>query len=354
MNDPTRWELRGPVRTLQTRLAEWNPETKDWEPLKIRLVATFRPDGLLSEIEHHNLDGSVPREVRIYDDGRLAEYQWWANGELTRKILHTYDVSGRPVTSVMIDAQGIERVAERYRYDDNGRKTKVVFLTVPEDGAPSCSTSSCGMLYGVEGSDAAYSAPGATTSTTTYDERDLPLEVSFHDVNNSSICRVVFARDQDGRPQSERMQFERQATFFGLANDSGVAIEERESLAQLLPTIFEDQTLSLTTYAYDHEGRRTERIRRMGHLSEARTIFRYDDHDNPVEEVTEERSRDMRIENGAAKIDERPFRVQYVRFEYQYDTHGNWIERIVWQRGELNREEQRSNIERRTITYYAL
>ena len=73
MSDLARWELRGPVRSLQTHFAEWNSETADWWPLKNRFVAMFRPDGLLSEVEHHNPDGSVPRELRVYDeDGRLT------------------------------------------------------------------------------------------------------------------------------------------------------------------------------------------------------------------------------------------------------------------------------------------
>jgi YD repeat-containing protein len=353
MSDLARWELRGPVRTLRTHSAEWNPDTGDWWPLKNRVVAMFRPDGLLSEIEHHNPDGSAPREVRLYDEGgRLTEDQSWANDVLGRRVLHIYDVDGRLASSMAVDAHGTKREVERCRYDDNGRKTKVVFLPVPESSATSCSTSSCGMFYGVEGTDAAYSAPGATTSMTAYDERELPSEVSFHDANNAPVCRVVFSRDQDGRVQSERMQFERQATFFGPAFDIEVPTEERESLAKLLTTVFEDHTFSLTTYAYDRKGRRIETVRRMGQLWEERTTFRYDDYDNPVEQVTVDLGRDMRIEDGAVTTDERPSHPQHVRFEYQYDAYGNWTERVVWQRTEPNAEERRSNIERRTITYY--
>jgi hypothetical protein len=44
---------------------------------------------------------------------------------------------------------------------------------------------------------------------------------------------------------------------------------------------------------------------------------------------------------------------QHTRFEYRYDTQGNWTERIVSGRAEQNPDFQRSNIERRTITYYA-
>ena len=132
MSDLARWELRGPVRTLRTQFAEWNPETGDWWPLKNRFLGMFRPDGQLSEIEHHNPNGSVPREVRVYDEaGRLTEDQWWSNEVLTRHVVHTYDVGGRPASAVTVEVRGTKHEAELCRYDENGRKTKVVFLPVP-------------------------------------------------------------------------------------------------------------------------------------------------------------------------------------------------------------------------------
>jgi hypothetical protein len=74
--------------------------------------------------------------------------------------------------------------------------------------------------------------------------------------------------------------------------------------------------------------------------------------DNRVEEARVDVSRDMRMDDGVVRSDEQPPHVQHVRFEYQYDAHGNWTERIVWQRLEPNTDERRSNIERRTIAYY--
>lgn len=353
MSDLNRWEMHGPVRTLRTHFAEWNPDIGDWRPLKSRAVVTFRPDGQLSKSEYHNPDGSVVRHARVYtESGRLTEDQWWTNDVLTNRVLHTYGVDGRPASSIAVDADGTEREAELSRYDDVGRKTKVVFLRVPESNAASGSPSSGGTHYGVEGTDAAYPAPGATTNTTTYDERELPSEVSFHDANRALVCRVVFSRDRDGRVQSERLQFDRPGTLFGQAVDVNVPTDERESLAELLTAAFEDLTFSLATYAYDEKGRRRERVRRIGQLSEERVTFRYDDYDNPVEQVTVDLSRDMRIDEGAVKIEDRPAQVQHIRFEYQYDAYGNWTERVVWQRIGPNTDERRSNIERRTITYY--
>jgi YD repeat-containing protein len=349
-----RWELRGPVRTLRSQFAEWNPVAGDWWPLKARFVAKFRPDGQVGEIEHHNPDGSVPREIWIYDEaGRLIEDQWWAKDELTRRTFHTYVVDGRPASCVAVDLDGTKRETEQWQYDESGRKTKVVVLPVPESSGASCSTGSCGAIYGVEGTDAAYSAPGATTSTTTYDEHERPSEVTFRDVNNTLVTRVVFSRDQDGHLLSERMEFGAASGLLGPANDANtMPTDERASLIELLETVFQDHIFSVATYTYDEKGRRIESVRRMGALSEERVSVRYDDFDNPVEEVRSEMSREMRMDNGAVKSEEQRSHVQHVAFEYQYDAYGNWIERMVRQRTEPNLDERPSHIERRTIDYY--
>jgi hypothetical protein len=353
MSDLARWELRGPVRTLQTQFAEWNAEAGAWGPLKNRFIATFRTDGQLSEIEHHNPDGSVPREVRLYDEaGRLTEDQWWSNDVLTTRVLHTYDGGGRSASAVTVDADGTKHETERCQYDENGRKTKVVFLPVPETSGATCSTGSCGTMYGVEGTDVAYSAPGAATSTTIYDEHERPSEVVFHDASNALVSRVVFSRDDEGRLVSERMEFAGHGGLLGPAFDANVPADERASMMELLKTVFDDQTFSLATYAYDEKGRRIETIRRMGKLSEERVAVRYDDFDNPVEEVRSDVNREMRMDEGVVKAEERPSLVQHVRFEYQYDAYGNWIERIVWQRIEPNIDERPSNVERRKIAYH--
>ena len=309
----------------------------------------FRPDGQLSQIDHHDPDGSVPRSVRVYDDaGRLAEDQWWWNDVLTRRLVHTYDAGGRPASAVTVDVDGTKHEAELSRYDDTGRKTKVVFLPVREGSGATCSTGSCDISYGVEGTDVSYPAPGATTCTTTYDADDRPMEVSFHDANHALVSRVVFSRDQEGRVLTERMEFASPSSLIGSTIDTDMPPDERAALIELLGTLFDAQTLSGATYAYDEKGRRVEIFRRMGRLGEEHVTVRYDDFDNPVENVTIDVSREM--ENGAVKSEET--RVHRVRFEYRYDAHGNWTERIVWHRTEPNQDERRSNIVRRTITYY--
>jgi len=127
------------------------------------------------------------------------------------------------------------------------------------------------------------------------------------------------------------MEFAGPRGLLGPAIDANMPTDERASLMELLQTVFEDHTFSLAIYAYDDKGHRIETVRRMGALSEERVTVRYDDFDNPVEEVRSDVSREMRMDDGVVKTEEKPSHVRHVRFDYQYDAHGNWTERIVSQ-----------------------
>lgn len=328
MSDRTRWDLRGPVRTITTHSAERTPKAGDW---MARTVARFRPDGQVSETEHHSPDGSVVRHVRVFDDGgKLTEDQWWTNDVLTNRVLHISDAHGRPSSSKSIDAQGTERDTEVRRYGDDGRRTKVVVLHVPVDA-------SVGIAYSSYATD----IDGAALS-----------EVTFQDANHALVSRVVFSRDREGHVLSERTEFGDPRRMFGPAIDD-MAPDERASLMESLKTVLEDHAFSLTTHTYDAKGRRVETVRRLGRLSEERVTVRYDDFDNPLEEVRLQVNREMQCSDGIVKIHEAPSDVQHVRFEYRYDSHGNWTERTVWHRTEPEKDERPSHNERRTIRYFS-
>lgn len=129
--------------------------------------------------------------------------------------------------------------------------------------------------------------------------------------------------------------------------------ERRPEMAVLLKKVFGD-TFSNTTYVYDSQGRVLERTRIMGNLSEERTAFQYAEREDAIEETAEHRNREARIaDDGTMHYAEPRVTLQRTRFEYRYDAQGNWTERIVSWRAEQNPDFQRSNIERRTITYYA-
>lgn len=348
MTDLAGWKVRGPVWTLRAEFAEWDPADATWQAPRRVSAVVLRPDGQISDSETQNPDGSVARSARLYDaGGRLIETQMWMDDGPRSRVLHSYAPQGRLTETVQVEWDGTQRQIDTCRYDAAGRKTKITSLLFrhPDIRIP--------IAYGVEGSELAYGAPGATTLTVMYDDRDLPAEACFHDENGEIIRRIVFSRDSDGHVLREVVYFGGAVPFPELlTHGENVPLEERAKMAALLKAAFTEQVFSSVAYAYDAKGRVVERTMLMGALSEERTTFQYDDFDNPIAETSESRSSEMRMDDDVArtKVEETP--VQHSRFDYRYDAHGNWIERVVSSRAGSQAEFRRWNVERRTITYY--
>ena len=190
--------------------------------------------------------------------------------------------------------------------------------------------------------------------TTSYDEQGRPAQAIFQDANHAIVRRVTFTRDEAGRVLAESVEFGDAPPFpDALTGTGGVPSEYRAKMATLLAEVFANQTFSTTTYVYDSKGRVVERIIRMGNLSEDRTTFRYNDRDDPIEEIDEHQSRGANLDDhGVMQATDERSHTSHTRFEYQYDEHANWTERIVWSRHDSQTDFRRSNLIRRTITYY--
>ena len=348
MSDLARWKVRGPVRTLRKEHAEWDTSQRTWQAPRSVSTVTFRHDGQVSQGEVHSPDGSLARWARVYDnDGRIIEEQSWRDDGPRSRVVYSYDALGRLAARGDVAPDGTRREAETCRYDGAGRKTKVTFLS--QDQAHT--------HYGVEGTEQAYGAPEAVTLTVAYDDRDLPTEASFHNANGGLVRRIVFSRDHDGRLLTEVVYFGGESPYSDLQpHADNVPLEERANMAAALKMAFEDRAFCNISYAYDSKGRLLERTMYMGTLSEELTVFEYDDYDDPIAETSRSRNRRVDIDDdGVVRTTVEERRVQqHNRYDYQYDSHGNWTERVGSYRIGSQPEFQRSNIERRTITYYEL
>jgi RHS Repeat len=347
MSDLAKWKVRGPVWTLRKEHAEWDPSQGTWQAPRGVSSVTFRHDGQVSEGEFHNPDGSVARWARVYDnDGRIIEEQFWRDDGPRSTVVYSYDALGRLAARGNVAPDGARRETETFRYDGAGRKTKVTFLSQDQADTP--------IHYGVEGTEHAYSAPEAVTLTVAYDDRELPTEASFHDANGGLVRRVVFSRDYEGRLLTEVVHFGGESPFRELQPHGD--IEQRASKAAALKMAFEDRVFCNISYAYDSKGRLQERTLYIGNLSEELTVFEYDDYDDPIAETSRSRNRRVDIDDDGVvrTTEEEPGVQQHNRYDYQYDSHGNWTERVGSYRIGSQPEFQRSNIERRTITYYEL
>lgn len=306
------------------------------------LVATsFRADGAVSASDFHNPDGSIAHSEWVYDDaGRLMESSFQFGAGPIDRTVYSYDGAGRHVGTVQLSHDGTRIESETCTYNEAGQKTKVRFL----GAGPANAT------YGIEGSEQFYPARGATTMSTTYDNRDFPRKVVFQDANGNNVTQVAFVRDDGGRLLREEMHGTEESPFAELLEKTPP--EERGRMATLIKSVW-GGPFAHTTYAYDAQGRMVERLRRMGTLGEDRATYRYEDRDEPIEETTEHRSREAGLdENGVVRYTADRVNMQHNRFEFTYDAHGNWTERVVWYRLEPNPGFQRSNVERRAITYH--
>jgi YD repeat-containing protein len=342
VSDLAKWKVHGPVATLRTERAEWDLAREEWQPARGLVSTSFRRDGAVSATDFYNPDGSIVYSRSFYDDaGRLTETTSQFNDGPIDRTVYSYDPAGRHLRTLQMSHDGTTTNLETCNYDAAGKRTKVRFLA---SGGASAA-------YGTEGSERAYPAPGATTMTTTYDERTFPSNVVFQDVNGNAVTQLIFMRDSAGRLLSEEMHSGGESLLQGLVEK--VPLEDRDKMAALFKAVF-DRSFSRTTCAYDAQGRLVEREDRMGSLSDDHTTYRYADRNDPIEEVSEHRSREAGLdESGAVRYAPDRVSVQQNRFEYVYDPHGNWTERIMSYRVEPNLTFQRSNIERRVITYHA-
>jgi YD repeat-containing protein len=244
-------------------------------------------------------------------------------------VLLAFDSAGRPTVNTHVAPDGSRREGETFSYDSAGRKTTTVFL--PD-------------LRALE------PAAGIVVGFGIDDDAD---EGHFYDANHRLIRRLVRSRDQDDRVLRAVLYFGGE-TFHDLPGDfDKIPPEERARMATLVAQLFTDRAFASVDYTYDAKGRLLEETTRMGSLGEDRRTLRYDDRDDPIEEITEHHSRSANLdEGGVVHTTEDAPQEQRTRFEYQYDDRGNWTEQITWSRIDPQAGFQRSVITRRTITYY--
>ena len=337
MSDLAQWNVHGPVETMRTELAMWDPAKEKWEPPTRQGSVRFRPDGQIAEIN----DGSNSRTTYTYNQaGKILETRSESE-DGPFKTIYSYEGSGRLVRTHIIDENGNESGSEVFNYDASGRKTGIRFH-------PGLRGKLARTALFVSGG-----GPDPTTMTTTYDDHDQPAEVLVHNAAHLLIQRLVYTRDSASKLVKEEVYMG--APFPDIQTRFKDAPPEvRESIAATLATVFgPDRAMSTTTYSYDQKGRQVERLLRMGPVGEDRTTFHYDDHDNPIEELSESTHRDVGLdEQGNPRHSNERSDKQNSRYVYKYDAEGNWTEREVWTNFEPGGDLKRSNIERRQITYY--
>ncbi len=341
MIDASHWTLRGCVLSLRSEIAEWDAAADDWQRASFFQFVAFDRDRRVVQLDQRGREDSVFRTTYNYDaDGRLRETQaGTADAPIMHRVVHTSDETGRPLAVTETGEDGVEHTTHTSSYDDKGRRTTVHVLP-PALGDTA-------MTFGIEGSALGYGAPGATTITTRYDERDLSREALFQDASGAVIRRIVLVRDGDGRVVTEEAE---NVAPLALPEGPEMSADDREQLLALARLAFATMR---TTYEYDAEGRLVSRTQRMGLLAEDRTAYSYDERGNAIEEFTASVNRDMNLDaEGRPQTGADTTRWHDIRLAYEYDGRGNWKARIVRNRFTKDAEFEPSNVEWRTIEYY--
>jgi YD repeat-containing protein len=345
MSDLAQWKLSGPVRTARIEFAEWDSARQEWPAPRNYTLLSFRPDGNTSDSEAHNPDGSITRVHYSYEEsGRLRETRFQTGDGPISKLVYSYDEAGRPLRVVHAEPDGSERESEVNSYASDGTRTRMCFTPKLPPDVP--------FGFAIEGTEQSISVAGAQTAATAYGRDGLPGEVLFHDAEHRLLRTLLLLRDSAGRLVRVEMKAGEEMPLPGVqAELNQMPAKAREAMAGLLAKLYGPE--NVTTYQYDDQGRMTERRMQIGEIGDNLTTYRYDDRGNPSEQDIEDTSREMEIDDQGRlqPLHERSHR-QNVRFEYRWDERGNWTERTVWMRTGPDRDFERSNIERREITYY--
>jgi hypothetical protein len=291
-------------------------------------VQEYRPDGQIAASIWEFGDQNSSRSTCSYDEaGLLLEWQSW-NGDAPGASSHHEYEDGRLARVVGHGPDGSRTVSEEYTYADDGSYTRIWHLPEMLGGT--------NVQYGIEGLDVSISAPGTKSVATSYDREGRPTAVVLQNAEGGVVRRVLFTRDEAGRMTRAEVLLGDEPMHPGFA-------------------VFGAGGAWLTVeYTYDDSGRQSSMVRRMFLLHETREGYRYDDRGNRVEITLEERTaegnlaEDGSLEAGAAQV-----RRAQTRFEFKYDEHGNWTERIASQRFEQNPDFAPGLIERRQIAYYS-
>jgi hypothetical protein len=315
------------------------------EPSDITIV-DFDADGSLLRQWQHKPDGSEWTSIYERDGtGRLTAVRSENSTGPVDIRLYNYDSSGRLESVVVRDHDEGERVVETYEYDDTGRKTKTIHVAMVSQRPE------VHYVWEVEGTDCAYSAPGAVTISTLYNAREQPIELVFDGEAGRVLSRVQFAYD-----------------------DVGHLVEEAQTIAETLPPemwtdmipaeleavrtlVDANGTSTRRLHRYDAQGRRTEtRSSLFGPLGQERKTMVYNDYGDLIEESWWEKQLEYRIDD-LGRLLENPTEHREsrseTRYRYDYDARGNWVTRISESRGGTKVDFVVSAIEHRALAYHA-
>jgi hypothetical protein len=343
-----RWGLRGPVHTCQIQriwfTRRCGADACETEERNDSAILEFRQDGSLARRSHRNPDGSEWTTTYEYDANRLAAVRTESGGTFVNLHIYDYDAVGRLVRVIIRSADGRDRVTESYEYDADGRKKKTFYVDVVNQ-RPDTQYG-----WGVEGTDACYSVPGAATLTTLFNEREQPTELLFHDATGRLLSRVEFSYDAD-----TNLIQETQTNAADMLPPEMIMAMNPAQLETLRAMLGASGERIRRMHRYDAKGRRVETRSQIGLLGGDVRKMVYNDFGEQIAEASEHNAQEYGIEDKGRLTDAPTMESvnrSEARLRYDYDANGNWVLKTVEARAGTEQEFTQSSIERRTIEYF--
>jgi YD repeat-containing protein len=353
MSDREQHGLRGPVKSYteeSTYPGMTDAEGKTYPEVHSESTTQYDADGRLLASSFSNSDGSE-RVTRYSHDasGRLLRTSSGVEGAALTDITYSYDQQGR--LENISDANKPDNPVA-YRYDERGRKSEIQIFRAadyrPKVVAGGSPFEAIGLVPNL---------PDGGSVITIYDEHDRATEVQVRDINGEVVNRAVRTYDARGRVVEEKQIVDSPEAMFPaeirakMLEESGLSAEQlrQELRAQLTKLMAGQPGPYSVSYGYDSLGRVNHTNRRI--FSQEQEIeTTYNEHGDTASEIT-------RSSRSAAKTDRAtpaaglpPY--SEVLYSYQYDQHGNWIEKAVSSRWAADGAFESSPPTRRKLTYY--
>jgi YD repeat-containing protein len=355
MSDRERIGLRGPVRTCteETIFSDDNKWTTTWE---------YSPEGNVLSEHRGGSDGSAWVVTHTYDPAdRLIRTTSGRPGEPGVETSYSYDEGGRMASVTHSDKSD----RTNFDYDEHGRRMETHSFDAKTIDRNK------NVAFGGSPWDAAvsgYGVPTGGTVTVVYDEDERPLEAQVRDVEGNIVSRVIRSYDTHGRVSEEKPTWENPAALFQekLPADAQnqMSPAQQQAMSKALATLLQGRRVAGKLYSYDSQGRLTK-VTETNFVFEKTTTLSYNEHGDISQEVevsADNAALPVGVSysiDGEGKLIPSQFDAEppptfvpersNVRYGYQYDSFGNWTERIATGRSDSAAP---LNVRRRTITYY--
>jgi hypothetical protein len=316
------------------------PEWQSWYKTE------YDSDGRFIATRSRNSNGSEWETRYAYNvAGQLIQTAWGNVGQPAAETVYSYDGGGRLMS--ITDSRTPDNPV-KFVYDKRGKRTKVQ-VSRPGDYRPNGAVA--GSPFQV--ADSAPNLPGGGSATTLYDDLGRPYEVQIRDARGELMSRAMRSYDDKGNVIEEKQILENPEMIIPaevraqILESSGASLEElRAHLTKLMGG--QAGPFSIV-YSYNARGLVEQTTRRIFNR-EDRIETTYNAQGDNVTEIT----RGVEIDNGTEQSASRPGIPRYSegRCSYQYDDHGNWIEKIVSYRSSPDGAFQSSGAFLRTLAYF--